>query len=97
MRTATPELCYTVNMDSNRHIWRMWANKLQKWGLANWTASFIEAAGPLTLIAAQLVYITQPFISKALPEEHWQALTELLEDSGKTHHFAAYLREGDLS
>lgn len=91
----TPELCYTVNMDSYRHIWRVWANKLQKWGLANWTASFIEAAGPLTLIAVQLMYISQPFFSRALPEEQWQALTEMLEDSGKARSFAAYLREGE--
>lgn len=71
----------------------MWADKLQQWGLANWMASFIEAAGPVNLIAAQLIYMSRPFVSGALPEEQWQALTEILEDSGEARSFAAFLRE----
>jgi hypothetical protein len=50
-------------------------------------------AGPLNLIVAQLIYLAQPLASNALPEDQWQALTEMLEDKNKAQSFAAFLRE----
>jgi hypothetical protein len=97
VQQATLELCYTVTMDPDQHIWRIWANRLHQWGLANWTASFLEAAGPITLIAAQALYVVQPLAYRALPEQHWQALTEMLEDTVKVRSFAALLREENLT
>jgi hypothetical protein len=82
-------------MSTNQQIWQDWAHNLHRWGLAEWAASILDAAGPLTLIAAQLVYMAQPLVNKALPEEHLQALTELLEDANQAHSFTTYLREGD--
>jgi len=88
-------LCYTVTMSSDQQIWQNWAHNLHRWGLAEWAASILDAAGPLTLIAAQLVYMAQPLVNKAMPEEHLQVLAELLEDSNKAHSFTSLLREGD--
>ena len=82
-------------MASNQHIWQIWAHNLHRWGLAEWVATLLEAAGPLTLIAAQVVYMAQPLANRAAPEGHLQALAELLEDTKTTHRFTAYLREGD--
>jgi hypothetical protein len=85
-----------VTTSSNRQIWQIWARNLHKWGLAEYIASFLEAAGPLNLIVAQLIYMAQPLAFNALPEDHWQALTEMLEDKNKAQGFAALLREVDL-
>ena len=86
-----------MTMDPDQHIWRIWANRLQQWGLANWTASLLESAGPITLIAAQALYVAQPLVYRTVPEQHWQALTTLLEDTVNVQSFAALLREENLT
>ncbi len=80
-------------MDSDRHIWRVWASYLQRWGAAEWIASFLEAAGPLTILGAQICYAGQPLLKQALPDDHLDALSRLLEDSGQAQAFVHYLRE----
>ena len=80
-------------MDSNHHIWRVWANALHRWGLQNLVASFLEAAGPLTLIGAQAVYVGQPILRGILPEGHLSALTGMLEDDSQREEFVMYLQE----
>lgn len=86
-------MCYTVNMNANRHIWQVWANQLHRWGLADWVAALLQAAGPLNLIGAQFVYLGQPFLKLALPEDHIIAVANLLEDDIQVQSFAALLKE----
>ena len=81
-------------MIANQHIWRVWANALHRWGVKDLVAAFLEAAGPLTLLGAQVVYIAQPALSGVFPNNHLRALAEVFEDSEQTKAFAAYLREG---
>lgn len=57
-------------------------------------AYFLEAAGPLAIIGAQVLYIGQPFINLAVPTNHLEALVRLFEDQNEAKTFAAYLREG---
>lgn len=83
-------------MDTNHHIWRVWTNTLHRWGLQNLVASFLEAAGPLTLIGAQVVYVGQPILSGILPAGHVSALASMLEDDGERMAFVACLREETL-
>ena len=80
-------------MDSDQHIWQAWAEKLHRWGLGSLVATFLEAAGPLTTIGAQVVYLTQPFLNFALRYDHIEALASLLEEPERTRTFAAFLRE----
>ena len=80
-------------MEAYRHIWQSWANTLHRWGMGDWVASFLEAAGPLTIIGAQAVYLGQPLFKLAVPENHLDALAHLLEDDGQTRAFATLLRE----
>lgn len=88
------ELCYTLSMnDDNQHIWRGWADKLHRWGLNGGTAVLLEAAGPLTLLAAQAIYLGQPLLSGWLPGSGLKALAGMLEDPSKTQVFVQYLRE----
>ena len=83
-------------MDRNRHIWRYWARNLQLWGLTKWVAVFLEAFGPLTVIAAQFIYVSQPLLRRSLPGEQLDGLARLLEDSSTRHAFIDYLRETDV-
>jgi hypothetical protein len=43
-------------------FWRIWADHLQYWGLDEFAAGVLEAAGPFNLILAQLVYLGQPLL-----------------------------------
>jgi hypothetical protein len=82
-----------AKMDTNHHIWRVWANALHRWGIQNLVASFLEAAGPLTLIGAQAIYVGQPILKGILPAGHLSALTGVLEDDGQREDFIYYLLE----
>ena len=79
-------------MDSNCQIWRIWAFKLHQWGLEDLVASFLEAAGPLALIGAQLVYVGQPLLRGLDGADHFQALAKVLEDQKERLSFVQYLR-----
>jgi hypothetical protein len=89
------ELCYTLIMSSDQHIWDKWAKNLHRWGLGELVASFIEAAGPLTLIGAQAIYITEPILDFAIPKDHVDALANMLYEPDRAHRFATFLREGN--
>jgi len=91
------ELCYTLNMDANQPVWRDWAAILQRWGMRDLAASFLEALGPLTIFGAQALYISQPVLNGILPNTRVKALADLLEDSSQVRAFAAFLREEDLT
>jgi len=82
-----------VFMKKDHHIWRIWADFLQRWGLTDWVASGLEAAGPLTIVGAQVVYLGQPFVNRSSMEDHFAALASLLEDSARAKDFVAFLRE----
>ncbi len=77
---------------NDRHIWQTWAEHLHRWGLSNLAATFLEAAGPLTLLAAQIVYLGQPMFSPFVPEDHFEALTKIFEEPGETQAFIDFLR-----
>jgi hypothetical protein len=93
LEMTNENLCYTEMMQSNRSKWPEWARTLQRWGLGDVVAYTLEAAGPLTVFGAQLLYVGQPFLRSALPDGHFSALAGLLEDSSESKIFAAYLRE----
>jgi hypothetical protein len=90
------DLCYTVAMNDDQYIWWKWARILQRWGVKEWVAAFLEAAGPLTILGAQLVYLGQPVLDNAVPEDDLNALTRILEDTHRTREFVTYLREAPV-
>lgn len=74
-------------------FWPGWAHFLQRFGLQQPAAAVLEAAGPLTWFAAQVVYLGQPFMYGAGRGGQWQALANLLENQEASRSFAAFLRE----
>jgi hypothetical protein len=80
-------------MNSDQHIWRVWANAMQRWGIHDWVASLLEAAGPLTVLAAQVLYVGQPLLNQAIPGSHIDAIARILEQPAQARAFASFLRE----
>ena len=76
-----------------RASWPAWAEFLRRHGLENLAAWALEAAGPLNLIGAQLLYIGGPLLRPALSHHQFEAFATLLESEEEAHAFAAFLRE----
>lgn len=83
-----------MSMHSDRHIWLAWAERIRSWGLAEWVASLLEAIGPLGLLGAQALYVTQPVLQFFVTDNRLQALADLLEEPEETQGFVRLLREG---
>jgi hypothetical protein len=55
-------------------------------GLASW---LLEAGAPLTMLGAQALYISQPFLGG----KEWRSFARMLEEDEEVQGFARYLRE----
>ncbi len=83
-------------MDSDpeaRSAWPGWAEFLRRHGLENLVAWVLEAAGPLTVLGAQVLYISGPLLRPALTDMQRDALAGMLEDRDEALAFTAFLRE----
>jgi hypothetical protein len=76
-----------------RSAWHGWAELLHRHGLENLVAWVLEAAGPLTVLGAQALYLGGPLLRPALTDVQRDALAGLLEDRDETLAFTAFLRE----
>ena len=81
----------------HRAIMQTWAARLQRWRMHQIAAVLLEAGGPLKLIGAQLVFISQPIFSGLLAGEQIEALAGLLEEPEKTKTFIQFLREDETA
>ena len=76
----------------SRADWSHWAESLRRFkldGLASW---LLEAGAPLTLLGAQALFVSQPFIAG----EKITAFAHMLEEDTETQAFARYLRGEDV-
>jgi hypothetical protein len=80
-------------MQKDRSFWPEWAHILQHWGLTELVAALLEAAGPLSVFLAQLVFAGQPILGQIVPDGRLVALASLFEDQEEVRSFAAYIRE----
>jgi hypothetical protein len=92
-------LCYTLvkmqteSLPEARTSWPVWAEFLRSRGLEALAAWALEAAGPLTVLGAQALYLGGPLFRPALPDGQIDALAGLLEDQREAQAFAAFLRK----
>jgi hypothetical protein len=85
------KICYTLFMQS-RADWSHWAESLRRFkldGLASW---LLEAGAPLTVLGAQVLYISQPFLGG----KQWTSFAHMLEEDEEVQAFALYLHGEDL-
>jgi hypothetical protein len=76
----------------SRSEWSKWAESLRRLKLDGLAAWFLEAAGPLAVLGAQALYLSQPFVGG----KKLDSLANMLEEDDETQAFARYLR-GDAS
>lgn len=74
-------------------FWSSWAQFLHRWGLSEPAATLLEAAGPLSMLLAQVLYLSQPFWGRQQSGNQWYSLAEMLEDDEQCRLFAKFLRE----
>lgn len=79
-------------MQADHTYWPAWLRFLNRWGLGEPFAVFLESTGPLKLLFAQMVYLGQPLFSSGSPSK-WQAFASLLEDEAESQSFAAFIRK----
>jgi hypothetical protein len=70
-----------------------WADLLQGWGVHQVAAALLEAAGPLNLVGAQLVYLSQPVLNSLVDDDSLSSLAGMLEEPDQTKTFIQILRE----
>lgn len=90
-------MCYTLNMGENRQIWASWARALHRWGVNEPVAFLLESAGDLSVMLAQLMYLSQPLLSGAVASGSLQKLARVLEDPAMRMEFVSFLKEAPTS
>jgi hypothetical protein len=66
-------------------------DSLQKQGMADLAAWILDAAGPLNILGAQVVYLSQPFLPST-SQPGMRALAQLLEQEDEARDFTALLK-----
>jgi hypothetical protein len=61
--------------------------------MQEFVASLLEAAGRLSLLGAQVIYFSQPFLDGLVKEGQLHSLANMLENATETQAFIHYLRE----
>ena len=69
-----------------------WIKTLYKLRLQNLTATILEALGPMNILGAQLVYLSQPVLSPFIDNDQSQYIAKILEDPSETTSFINALR-----
>jgi hypothetical protein len=83
----------TDSLPETRASWPTWAEFLRHRGLESLAAWALEAAGPLTVLGAQVLYLGGPLLRPAFSNGLIDAVAGLLEDHSEALAFAAFLRE----
>jgi hypothetical protein len=75
----------------SRADWSRWAESLRRFkldGLASW---LLEAGAPLTILGAQAIYLSQPFLGG----KEWNSFAQMLEQDEEVQAFTRYLQGED--
>jgi hypothetical protein len=80
-------------MSENQQNWISWARTLQRWGIKDGVASLLEISGSLSVLLAQIMYISQPILSGAVSSNSIQSLARVLENPDDRREFVSFLRE----
>ena len=84
-------------MDEYLPTWMRWSRVLHQWGVSDGVATVLENIGSLSLLGAQLLYLSQPLVCSVVSDHSLQAIAQVLEDPAKKQAFASFLREAPSS
>jgi hypothetical protein len=76
-----------------RAYWPGWADFLRRHGLEGVAVWVLEAAGPLAVFGAQVLYFGGPLLRPTLSNAVVSGLAGMLEDEDERHSFVFFLRE----
>jgi hypothetical protein len=79
-------------MLSPREDWLQWAATLRRYQAVGFASWLLEAARPLAILTAQILYWGRPFLG-----ENAQALGRILESDEEARAFAVFLNGGTPS
>jgi hypothetical protein len=77
-----------------RSYWPVWVQFLHRWGMEGTASALLEAAAPLAVVLAQVVYAGGPLVGK---QQQWHALAQMLEDPQGSRSFIDYLRQEGIA
>ena len=80
----------------SRADWSHWAESLRRFKLDGIVTWMLEAGAPLTLLGAQALYFSQPFLG-GKQASLLNSFAHMLEEDAEVQAFAHYLREGGAS
>jgi hypothetical protein len=84
-----------IDSFSEEHaFWPKWAEFLCSRGLERLAIWALEAAEPINVIGAQLLYMGGSLLNPVFSKGQIEALASLLEDRDETNAFISFLREG---
>jgi len=70
-----------------------WAHNLQRWGVSEIVAAFIEGAGVLSILLAQFLYFSRPFWGRQQDSAKIAEIAEMLDNNEERKKFAKLIRE----
>jgi hypothetical protein len=71
--------------------WTHWAETLRRFKLDGLACWLLEAGAPLTVLGAQVLYLSQPFLGGKRASS-WNSFARMLEQDEEVQAFALYLR-----
>ena len=80
-------------MQEDRAFWLSWATFLREKGAKDLAITILEGAGPLRVLAAQVMYAGIPFFNQSKPSNPWYAFASMLDDKQESASFISFLRE----
>jgi hypothetical protein len=80
-------------MQVDQNNWYQWAQTLQQYRLTGIFRFLLDATGPVRIIAAQSLYLSQPFFRSSIIGQ----LAEVLEDSEKSKAFLDFVNNKEFN
>ncbi|PKO07364.1 MAG: hypothetical protein CVU41_01295 [Chloroflexi bacterium HGW-Chloroflexi-3] len=80
-------------MQVNQNNWHRWAQYLQRYHLLGLFRFLLDAAGPVRIVAAQSLWMTQPFVQNSIISQ----LAEVLEDQEQSKAFLEYVNNREFN
>lgn len=80
-------------MQVNQDIWNQWAQYLQRYHLLGLFRFLLNAAGPIRIVAAQSLWMTQPFVQNSIISQ----LASVLEDQEQSIAFLEFVNNREFN